>query len=263
MSPPVDKRPAGGGGWAIAGIVVAVLGVLCCVGVVPLMLLGGLMLPAVGAARGAARRAQCTNNLKQLGLGFHNHHDVYSRLPTTTADKDGTPLVSWRLPLMPFVEQQAIYEAYDKKEKYDSAANQAIANTSLDMLVCPSDTMASPSSSSYHAVFSNSKAPQHTMFVLDEPARFADVVDGLSNTIMSVEATGINSSWAAPQDLQMEGLPMTINGGVAGASISSMHPGGVNVLLGDGAVRFVSDQIDPATLKNLLLRDDGNMIMAP
>ncbi len=262
MSPPRDKRPAGGGGWAIAGIVVAVVGLMCCVAVVPVALMGGLLIPAVGQARFAARRAQCSNNMKQLGLATHNYHDVYSTMPTTTAGKDGDPLVSWRLHVTPFLEQQAIYEAYDQKETFDSPANSGLSSMALLTYICPEDPAALPNGTSYGAVFSRAEAPNPTLFVLDQPTRFRDVTDGLSNTIMFVESNGLVNSWAAPRDLQLDSLPMNING-PPGSTISSGHKGGANVVMADGSIRFLPVSINPGTLKNALMRADGNPVMLP
>ncbi|MCR9120515.1 MAG: DUF1559 domain-containing protein, partial [bacterium] len=79
------------------------------------------MAPAVMAARAAARQAQATNNLKQLGLAMHNYHDVYTHFPAAyTADKEGKPLLSWRVHLLPFIEGGALYEKFHLDEPWDS-----------------------------------------------------------------------------------------------------------------------------------------------
>jgi prepilin-type N-terminal cleavage/methylation domain-containing protein/prepilin-type processing-associated H-X9-DG protein len=127
-------------------VVIAIIGVLIA-----------LLLPAVQAAREAARRSQCTNNLKQIGLGFHNHHDTYNYFPygqmQQFAQNSGMPVppafgsgncVAWPVHLLPFVEQTALYEtikAYalanpgTQAYSYPATVNQNI----VAVYMCPSD----------------------------------------------------------------------------------------------------------------------------
>ncbi len=85
-------------------VVIAIIGILIA-----------LLLPAVQAAREAARRSQCSNNLKQYGLALHNYHDVYKKFPPggmlTNGDWSGTPKVGWQVRILPFTEQQALWDA--------------------------------------------------------------------------------------------------------------------------------------------------------
>src|SRR5262249_54507479 len=73
---------------------------------------GALLLPAVQSARAAARRAQSTNNLKQIGLAMHNFHSSNGRFPADIVDNEGKPLLSWRVAILPFVEQQALFNEF-------------------------------------------------------------------------------------------------------------------------------------------------------
>ena len=87
-------------------------------------ILVGLLLPAVQSARGAARRMTASNNLKQVMLGLHNYHDAYKRLPPSAiTDDNGKPLLSWRVAVLPFVEEQALYEKFHLDEPWDSEHN--------------------------------------------------------------------------------------------------------------------------------------------
>lgn len=95
-----------GRGLAMAGIITACVGTLlsCCI---------GLMLPAVSKVRDAAARAQSSNNLKQLVLALQNYNDTYNQLPAAAiCDKTGKPLLSWRVAILPFIEQQALYNQF-------------------------------------------------------------------------------------------------------------------------------------------------------
>ncbi len=104
-----------------------------------------LLLPAVQAAREAARRSQCANNLKQLGLGFQNYHDANSTFPFSWfADATQLPNLNaqmWATRLLPFIEQDALYQKYDNRFPAFSetkASNVAVIATPLSVFICPS-----------------------------------------------------------------------------------------------------------------------------
>ena len=83
-----------------------------------------LLLPAVQAAREAARRIQCVNNLKQLGLAMHNYHDANGFFPQDSVDaKTGKPLLSWRVHLLPYMEEALLYQSFKLDEPWDSEHN--------------------------------------------------------------------------------------------------------------------------------------------
>jgi prepilin-type N-terminal cleavage/methylation domain-containing protein len=113
-------------------VVIAIIGILVA-----------LLLPAVQAAREAARRMQCSNNLKQIGLAIHNFHDTFKTLPTTHTggappnDKYGT----WFVVILPFIEQASLYDQFDLQQAWDTGINPAAAalsGASVDAYQCPS-----------------------------------------------------------------------------------------------------------------------------
>lgn len=104
-------------------VVIAIIGVLIA-----------LLLPAVQQAREAARRMQCTNNLKQLGLALHNYHDIHQNFPMASAT--GTGRISVQFRLLPFIEQQNLYDQAEYTNDYH--ANLDLAKTRIDGFLCPS-----------------------------------------------------------------------------------------------------------------------------
>lgn len=120
-------------------VVIAIIGILVA-----------LLLPAIQAAREAARRSQCSNNLKQIGVGLQNYHDTYKKFPTSIAPTDWSWGLSWMPRIMPYVEQTAGYESMSWVASHPGwtytgttgAVNGAAwHNVSIPMLICPSSPM--------------------------------------------------------------------------------------------------------------------------
>lgn len=235
--------------------------VLLIVGVVAFFCCGGggiaLLLPAVQSAREAARRMECMNNLKQIGLALHNYHDVHNSFPPAyTVDANGNKLHSWRTLILPFMEQQAVYEQIDLSKPWNDPANQAIANTPLSIYTCPSDPDGATSTTNYMAIVG-----PNTIFSGPDATSFRDITDGTSNTLLVVEVHQTTTSWMEPTDLDFNQMQMMIGGGPT--EMGSHHPGGLNVLYGDGAVRFVSQAVDANTLRGMITRDGGEAVGLP
>ncbi|MCU0716951.1 MAG: DUF1559 domain-containing protein, partial [Pirellula sp.] len=137
------ERLAKGGGVPIKQgfTLVELLVVISIIGV-----LVALLLPAVQAAREAARRLQCVNNLKQMGIGFHNYHSVHNRFPfggagnvsATSAAIRAQWRPSWGTALLPYIEQQAIYEEIDLRRPYIDEVNHAAGARLIAIYLCPS-----------------------------------------------------------------------------------------------------------------------------
>jgi len=211
-----------------------------------------LLLPAVQSAREAARRAQCTNNLKQIGLAFHNYHSATNAFPRAAiTDKQGKPLLSWRVAILPYIEQQELYNKFKLDEPWDSPNNKALLKEMPTTYVCPSRSNAEPFATTYQ-VFSGKGA----MFENGQDIGLASITDGTSNTILVVEAKEA-VPWTKPADLTFdpEAAP-SLNGA------GSPHPGGFNVLFADGAVRFIKLAINLDVFRALITRNAGEVINA-
>jgi prepilin-type processing-associated H-X9-DG protein len=204
-------------------------------------ILVALLLPAVQAAREAARRSQSTNNLKQIGLALHNYYDAHKALPARAIfDKNGKPLLSWRVQILPYIEQDALYRQFHLDEPWDSEHNKKLIPRMPAVYQNPSSPPR-PGMAYYLAV-----CGKGLMFDGTKGRSFAEVRDGLSNTIMVVEADPQRAvTWTKPDDWEYNARK-PLDG------LGNAHPGGFNVLFGDGSVRFISKTIDLKVWRALL-----------
>src|SRR5690606_12594833 len=102
--------------------------------------LAALMIPAVGAARDAARKTVCTNNMRQIGIALHNYHDTYGTFPPAfLPDENGQPQTSWRVMILPFMEHANLYNRYNLNEPWDSPNNLSVVSVPMPVYQCPSD----------------------------------------------------------------------------------------------------------------------------
>jgi hypothetical protein len=258
LPPPKPFGESGAAAVAAGGSAVAIVVVACVVG---LFVCGGvlvaLLLPAVQAAREAARRTQCSNNLRQIALAFHNYHDTYKAFPPAyIPDEDGKPMHSWRVLILPFLGHQDIYQRYNFDEPWDSPNNMAVTNRAIPVYRCPSAPGAgTPTETNYMVITGPA-----TVFDADKACSMAEIKDGTSNTIMVVEVAAAGANWAEPKDLQAGMLTPPIGARNAN-STGSFHPGGMQAAMCDGAVRFLSDSLPQQDFNALLTKDGGEQVM--
>ena len=237
-----------GEGLAIAGLATGAFGVVfSMVGV-------ALLLPAVQAAREAARRSQCVTNCKQIGMALHNFDAANGRFPAAAiTDKAGRPLLSWRVAILPYLgtpEATSLYARFKLDEPWDSPNNRPLAREMPTVYRCPSDPVVTTQGMTGYQVVVGPK----TMFTGGEGVRLDEITDGTSNTIMVAE-TGPDVPWSAPDD-------PGFNPGGNLFGFKSMHPGGFHVLMADGSVRFVKKSISSAVLGALLTIAGGEIVSA-
>jgi prepilin-type processing-associated H-X9-DG protein len=203
---------------------------------------------AVGSAREAARRAQCTCNLCGIKLALHNYHETYGTLPPAfVADANGRPMHSWRVLILPFMEYQSIYTQYNFAEPWDGPNNIKLLDRMPPNLACPSRSPGNPTNlTSYVAI-----TGPGTMFPGAGSVKFADVTDGMSDTLMIVEVANVDVPWTAPIDLDIRTMSMKVNDPKRPA-ISSWHPGGANVVFGDARTVFLREGIPEESLRALI-----------
>jgi prepilin-type processing-associated H-X9-DG protein len=227
-------------GWPLTYLAFVLLLLICL----------GLLMPAVGSARGVARRAQCQNNLKQIALALQNYHEANGCFPPAyIADRNGKPMHSWRVLILPYLGQNPVYSAYDFTEPWDGPKNKKLSASLSPVYICPSETNAGALGAfhtNYVAVVGRNAAwPGEKSRKLG-----VDFPGGASTTIMVVEVANSGIPWMEPRDLSLDAL------GAAGAKSSALavsgnhghsadffftydRPCGANVAMADGSVHYL------------------------
>jgi prepilin-type processing-associated H-X9-DG protein len=211
-----------------------------------------LLLPATQKVREAASRMQGSNNLKQIGLAMHMYHDIHGSFPP----QDGklNPLakgggLSWRVHILPHIEQEPLYREFKLDEPWDSEHNKKLIARMPKTYVSP--LAAAPEGQTYYKSFVGDGA----FFEPGRRLRMTDFTDGTSNTIMAVEG-GQPVIWTKPDDISFtkDIDPKTLY--LAG------NPR-VNVLMVDGSVTNKDMSRIPAqTLRRAIIRNDGEVLGA-
>ena len=206
----------------------------------------GFLWPVITNVRNAAQRSASVNNLKQIGLAMHNYHDTNGHFPSAVIlGPDGKTPHSWRVALLPYLEHDELYKAYKFDEPWDSANNKKVlAKMPKVFSAIPTE---GGTSSSYFVISGND-----TAFPGERAIRMTDIFDGLSNTIMAVEAKR-DIPWTKPEDIQYDAKkPLSMPGG--------FFPEGFNAVLCDGSVRFLPKSIAEPILRALYTRGGGEVI---
>lgn len=214
----------------------------------------GLLLPAVQAAREAARRMQSSNNLKQMMLAMHNYESAYRKFPARAiCDKEtGKPLLSWRVAILPFVEEAALYNEFHLDEPWDSDHNIKLLEKMPAIYAHPSMPLP-PGMTAYQTYDDVDEAG--IGLPTEDGLKFPSVTDGTSNTVLLVESSAAKAvPWTAPID-----LTATEEAPLEGTRLDDGVPA-LNVGFMDGSVRTISPLIDPETFWFLLTRSGGEVI---
>ena len=196
------------------------------------------------------RRAMCTNNLKQIGLALYNYQSAFGVFPPAyIADETGKPAHSWRVLILPYLEEQELYDEYDFSEPWDGPHNSKLLAKMPRMFSCPSrdrNATRRPSRTSYVAV-----TGPGTMFPGSDSIRLDQVTDGPPRTITVVESLSVEIPWTKPDDLDIRTMSLQLND-KQNPGISSDHPGGAQVLFANGSSRFLKASIQSDLLMALV-----------
>jgi hypothetical protein len=221
---------------------------------------GAIVIAAVAVgwpAERERRREACAGNLKTLGVAFHAYHNKYGHFPPAAlTSKDGKPLLSWRVALLPYLGHAKLYGQFRQDEAWDSPHNLRLLAQMPSVYGCPSESSRRSHTTVYQAVV-GPKPDLGSIGTMFEPTRgveIREVTDGTSITLLIAESARA-VPWTKPDD-------QTYDRDAPLPRFASRHPIGFNVLLVDGSVRRVGFQISALILRGLLTRDGGEVVSA-
>jgi hypothetical protein len=207
--------------------------------------------PVFFSVRNAAQRTRSANNLRQISLAMHNFHDQNKQLPAwAIVSKDGKPLLSWRVALLPYLEELELYKQFHLDEAWDSSHNRKLLDK-MPRVYAGIDPLppGARSGQTYYQVFVGKGAAFEGTRGLNIGTDFPD---GTSNTFLVVEAKS-PVPWAKPADLAYDPKqPVPALGG--------LFPDGFNAAMADGAIHFLRVPIEDRILRTLITRNDGQSI---
>jgi ribosomal protein L40E len=208
----------------------------------------GLLVPGtlyLAHAR-ASKMGQHALNLKQIALAIHNYHDTHDTLPPPAIlSPDGKPLLSWRVAILPYVDQNPLYNRFKLDEPWDSPHNVELMKSMPALYRLPGVSH-DPTVSHYQVIVGKG-----TVFEGPKGLSLSSITDGSSNTILVAEAAQ-PVPWTKPDDLAYDpGQPLPAFGD---------HYGGIALALCDGSVRFLRKDVDEPTLRALITRDGGEVL---
>jgi hypothetical protein len=211
-----------------------------------------LLLPATRSARGAAGENASMNNLKQIGLAMLDYEDMHHVLPPAyIADKDGKPLLSWRVMMLPMLEENDLYLQFHLDEPWDSEHNKALIEKMPAAYKAPGSKkeVVDQGKTVYQTVRADS-----TAFTGDKGKKLAAITDGTSKTIATVETSDDKAViWTKPDDFELNDKDAT--GGLVG-----LRKGGFLAAFLDGHVEKIPENADPNAVKALFTRAGGEPV---
>ena len=218
---------------------------------VSLGVLVALLMPAINGGP-PSRRSACWGNLAQIGLALLNYESAYGCFPpAVTTDAQGRPMHSWRVLILPYMED---YDQYRFDEPWDGPHNRKLHDIAIPVFRCPSERAGAETDTSYLAVIGPG-----TAWGKDQSTTFGDITDGASRTIMVVEVANSGIHWMEPRDLHVLQMAPGINP-KSGQGISSAHVAGGNILFADGAVHFLPEDMPPEKIKAMLTIAGGEEV---
>jgi prepilin-type N-terminal cleavage/methylation domain-containing protein len=236
-------------------------------------LLTALLLPAIQASREASRRAACANNLRQIGIALHAYHAAHQRYPVGCVEwrapgDSAARQLAWSAYLLPFLEEQALYDALDLAQAFDSPRNSAAA-TVLSVYLCPSSQRTSPivnrlAACDYGGIYgerlSSPNSPPKGAMLIDSIVAMRHIRDGAAKTLIVAEDSRFNDGqWINGRNIFDQAYAINAAPPIEN-DIRSEHTGGAQAVMVDGSVHFLAETLELKTLAALCTRAGGEIV---
>lgn len=241
------------GGWRSWASLVALGGAGFVTAALMLVLLVGIVFPAMHALRIRQAQADCDEHLRRIGQALLLYQRDYGCFPPAyVAGSDGVPAHSWRVLLLPYLGYAGLYQRYDFNQPWNSPSNAALTRLMPAVFACPADPDAAENGETCYMALVGRRAGFE-----GSRGRGADeFVQGARTTILVTELPVAGVIWLEPTDLDADRLRLAVNCGLE-RCIGSHHQAGANVLMADGTVRYLSDSTPSEELEWLIGIDGG------
>lgn len=223
-----------------------------------------LLIPVVQQASSGGPRTTCRNNLKQIALALHNYHaDFGSFPPAVVYDDSGFPMHSWRVLILPYVDQQRLYNHYRMDEPWDSPNNLQLQDLMPDVYRCPEFRNNVPSGEplSQHL----KRLTNYVLITSPDAVFFGDrspalnsVSDGVSQTIMTADVWQHAVHWMAPEDVTPSQLLTDLR--MCDGDDDRNHAEGIHVGLVDGSVRWIPHDLPESDFRAMTTATAGDVV---
>ena len=239
-----------------------------------IVLLLGLLLPAIQKVRAAADSIRCRNNLHQIGVASHHYHNDYGTLPPggiewRPAGNTTRRQLAWSAFLLPYLEQDNLHRRLDFSKAFDAAENTAAASQVVSIYLCPTSRRTSPrvqgrGACDYGGIFgeriTSPNQPPKGVMIYDRAFRLTDIRDGTTHTLMISEDHGfIDGQWINGRNIFDQAFAIN-KAPPFENDIRSDHPQGANGLFCDGSVRFLPESMSLPVLAAICTRAGGEPV---
>ncbi|MEX1233143.1 MAG: DUF1559 domain-containing protein [Planctomycetaceae bacterium] len=214
--------------------------------------------------RGIDRGSTCKNNLKQIGLALHNYHDAHGSFPPAyLADEHGRPMHSWRVLILPFMDHHKLYDEYRFDEPWNGPHNITLQDRIPEGYRCPTyqrQLQERKTDSEFSQRLTNYVVIESPTAVFDgtHAPTISEITDGTDKTILVVDVNQHAVHWMQPDEITPDDFFNELRFAADGKR--ALHPMGLQVLMADGAVRYISSTTPIKTVLALITKAGGETV---
>jgi len=210
--------------------------------------------PRIGSHQGS-KKTRCSIKMRHIGIALQTYHDEYGQFPPAyVADENGTPMHSWRVLLLPYLDYPGLYLKFQFDEPWNSPHNLQLAEP-LDVFKCPSQSDEPSTMTNYLAVVG-----ERTCWPGAKSRSKEEIADGPINTVQLIEVADSDILWSEPRDLNFRQMNFSV--GASDRRGTSSHHKGVNVTLASGHAERLPEDVSPEEFKAYLTVDGGEPLTA-
>lgn len=217
-----------------------------------------VMWSEVQDARVTARRNSSTCHGKQLGLALHQYHSAHGTFPpAATRDTAGKPVLSWRVAILPYMEEHQLQNKFKMQEPWDSPDNRRLVPEQPVGYISPQASGQPPGETNFVAIVGPDTV------ITPAGARLDSIKDGASKTIMVVELAGTGIAWSEPRDITIDEFIAAMRRSPSDAGLRPLYTGLVVSIFADGSVNFIPTDAPPDVVRALCTRNGGELVHFP